>query len=161
MGKNLTETLLGAVVIFTACFFIYLSYSSGNISSDKEGYSVIAKFREVGTLSIGSDVRIGGIKIGTVTDQNIDKETFRAAIELSLQDDIEIPRDSSASIVSDGLLGGKYVSLEPGADERPLKDGDEIQFTQDSVSLESLIAKFAFGSVNGGGNKPSSNDSGL
>lgn len=147
MGRNVVETLMGALVLFVAVSFILISYKSGNISADRAGYVIIAKFTQIGSLAIGSDVRVGGIKVGTVVDQSLDNDTFMAVVKLGIRDSVQLPKDSSAAIVSDGLLGSKYVAIEPGGDDRILKNDDEIKYTQDSVNLESLIGKFAFGGV--------------
>lgn len=147
MQKSIVETLMGAVVLIIAGFFVFISYESGNISSPQQGYEVVAKFREVGSLAIGSDVRVGGIKVGSVANQALDYQTYTANVTLHLRKGVLLPKDSSASIVSDGLLGSKYVSVEPGADEMMLVEGDVISYTQDAVNLEALLGKFAFGSV--------------
>ncbi len=148
MGRNIVETLMGAFVILVAIVFIFISYKSGNISTDSNSYKVTAKFRDVGSIAIGSDVRVGGVKIGSVYNQSLDKKTYMAILEFSLDNSVQLPKDSTAAIVGDGLLGGKYISLQPGGDEAFLKPGDEIKYTQDAVNIEQLIGKFAFGSVN-------------
>lgn len=150
MGRNVIETLMGAVVLFIAALFIFISYQSGNIAPDSGSYTITAKFREIGSLSIGSDVRVGGIKVGSVSSQYLDPKNYKAVIEMGINKDIKIPRDSSASVIGDGLLGGKYVAIEPGGDETYITSGGEIKYTQDSVSLEELIGKFAFGSLENG-----------
>ncbi|PIR39302.1 MAG: outer membrane lipid asymmetry maintenance protein MlaD [Alphaproteobacteria bacterium CG11_big_fil_rev_8_21_14_0_20_39_49] len=147
MGRNVIETLMGAVVLFIAASFIFISYKSGNISSDSGRYTVTAKFREIGSLSIGSDVRVGGIRVGSISNQYLDQNNFKAVVEMGINQDIKIPRDSSASVIGDGLLGGKYISIEPGGEEEYISSGGEIRYTQDSISLEELIGKFAFGSL--------------
>jgi len=150
MGRNVIETLMGAVVLFIAALFIFISYKSGNIAPDSGSYTITAKFREIGSLSIGSDVRVGGIKVGSVSSQYLDPKNYKAVIEMGINKDVKIPRDSSASVIGDGLLGGKYVAIEPGGDETYITTGGEIKYTQDSVSLEELIGKFAFGSLDDG-----------
>lgn len=147
MEKNAVETLIGAVVLLIAASFIFISYKSGNISTNVNGYKVIAKFHEVGSLSIGSDVRVGGIKVGAVSNQYLDNNTYSAIVEIDIKSDVKIPVDSTAAIVGDGLLGGKYLAITPGGDDVFLKSGEEIKYTQDAVNLESLLGKFAFGSV--------------
>lgn len=147
MGRNVVETLMGAVVLLVAASFVFISYKSGNVSSNSATYNITAKFREVGSLSIGSDVRVGGIKVGTISKQYLDPQNFKAVIEMSIYNNIKIPSDSTASVIGDGLLGGKYVAIAPGGDEANISQGGEIKFTQDSVSLEELIGKFAFGGV--------------
>ncbi len=147
MGRNVVETLMGAVVLLVAAVFLLISYRSGNINTSPDGYKVTAKFRQIGSLAVGSDVRVGGIKVGTVSAQSLDPKSYMAILELSVRNDIKLPTDSSAAIVGDGLMGGKYVAIEPGADESFLGNGGQVKFTQDSISIEELIGKFAFGSV--------------
>ena len=99
----------------------------------------------------GGDVRISGIKVGKVLGQELDPPTYRAQVTFSVRNGIELPADSSAAIVSSGLLGGKYLSLVPGGDDRLLKDGGEITLTQSSVNLEDLIGRYIFGGQAGRG----------
>lgn len=147
MGRHVIETILGAVVLIVAGIFVFISYKSGNVAQNTSGYRLRAEFHEIGNVSIGSDVRVGGIKIGSVVNQYLDNTTFKAVLELNIKNDIKLPDDSSAAIVSDGLLGGKYLSIEPGGSEVEFKEGDVIQYTQDAVNIEGLIGKFAFGGV--------------
>ncbi len=148
MGRNMIETLMGAVVLLVAAIFVYISYQSGNIATSAgSSYNVSATFQQTGGLSVGSDVRISGIKIGTIINQSLDRESYLARLTLNIKENIELPRDTSAAIVSEGLLGGKYVELVAGADNVMLQDGDIIQYTQDAVNIEQLIGKFAFGSA--------------
>lgn len=147
MKNNIVETLMGAVVLLVAGIFVMISYNSGNVNSPDDGYVVSAKFREIGTLSVGSDVRVGGIKVGSVSGQSLDPESYMAKVEISLNNSVKLPTDSSASIVSDGLLGGKYITIQPGADSKYMKDGSVISYTQDAINFESLIGKFAFGGI--------------
>lgn len=147
MGRSFVETIMGAVVLLVALTFLVISYKSGNISAGTGGYKVIAKFREIGSLSIGSDVRIGGIKVGTISKQTLDAANYKAIIELTIDSNVKIPKDSTVAIVGDGLMGGKYISIQPGGDENYVASGEELKFTQDSISIEELIGKFAFGSV--------------
>jgi len=154
MKRNLIETLMGAFVLFVAVGFGFFAYDSAGISTPN-GVEFIAKFDSIDGLKSGSDVRIGGVKVGVVLDQKLDSETFLAVVKLSVKDTIKIPKDSSASVVSDGLLGSKYVSISPGGDEKYLKTGGEIKYTQSSVNLETLIGKVMFsdGGVDGEGDK--------
>ncbi len=147
MNRNLLETLMGAFVFFIAVGFGFFAYKSSNIATPN-GYELIAKFDSIDGLANGGDVRIGGVKVGAVIEQTLDTETYMAIVKLSLSDTIKIPKDSSVSIVSSGLLGGKYVSITPGGDEEYLKNNGEIEYTQSSVNFESLIGKMMF---SGGG----------
>jgi len=147
MDKNIVETLMGALVLVVAGIFIAIAYKSGNFNTGESGYPITAKFEGVDGITIGSDVRIAGIKIGTVTGQTLDVNDYMAQMTLNIDDEVKIPLDSSAAIVSEGLLGSKYVSITPGAEEEFLKSGEEVEITQSSVNLEALLGKFGFGSA--------------
>lgn len=146
--KNGLETLTGFVVIGGAALFAFLSYNTGYFSSvdDAGSYQVKASFGDIGTLGTGADVRISGVKIGKVEQLSLNSDTYRAAITMRIDNDYTIPDDSSASIVGDGLLGGKYIQIIAGGSDDAVAAGGTIAYTQDAVSLESLIGKFAFGS---------------
>jgi phospholipid/cholesterol/gamma-HCH transport system substrate-binding protein len=140
MQRNSVETILGAVVLAVAGGFLAFAYKSADLKP-VQGYTVTAKFGSVDGLSTGSDVRIGGIKVGVVSSLDLDPESYQAVARLQLRDGVKLPTDSGATVASDGLLGGKYIALEPGADDAMLAAGEEISFTQSSVSIESLIGK--------------------
>lgn len=141
MQRNSVETILGAVVLAVAGGFLAFAYKTADLSP-VQGYMVTAKFSSVDGLATGSDVRIGGIKVGVVSRLDLDPESYQAIAHLQLRDGVKLPTDSGAVVASDGLLGGKYIALEPGAEDAMLKAGEEIAFTQSSVSIESLIGKF-------------------
>jgi phospholipid/cholesterol/gamma-HCH transport system substrate-binding protein len=143
MSRNLLETLLGAVVLIVAVGFLAFAYSSSQIREDG-GYELTARFDKVDGLEPGSDVRISGIKVGTVLDQTLDPETYRAKVRFSLRADVRVPADTSAAVVSNGLLGGKYLALVPGGDVEMLEAGDEVTLTQSAVNLEDLIGHMIF-----------------
>lgn len=147
MQKNIVETLIGAVVLVVAVIFLAFAYRSSNVGT-VDGYSITAKFDNASGVALGSDVRIGGIKIGVVSDLGLDKDTYQALVTMQIRKTTQLPKDSSASIVGDGLLGGKYVQLTPGGDDAMLKAGDVISYTQSAVNLEEMIGKFVF---SGGG----------
>ena len=150
MGKTLLETLIGAVVLVVAIAFITMAYTRSDVKTVK-GYTALAQFTAIDGLNVGDDVRISGIKVGSVTDQTLDYDYFRAIVHMSIDPAIELPEDTTAAVVSEGLLGGKYVALEPGDDEL-ITDSGEITLTQSSVNLESLLGKFIYsGSSSGGG----------
>jgi phospholipid/cholesterol/gamma-HCH transport system substrate-binding protein len=144
MGKNIFETLVGAVVLAVAVSFIFIAYSGGRVKN-VDGYMLTAKFDRVDGLNIGSDVRVSGLKVGKVLDQTINPKTFQAVITFAVAEEIKLPKDSSAEIIGDGLLGSKYLALVPGGSQAIFKDGDEIAHTQSAISIESLIAKVMFG----------------
>jgi len=154
MNRNVIETIMGAVVLIIAVAFLVFAYSSANTGA-VEGYQVTAKFNNVGDLKRGSDVRISGIKVGTVVDTNLDPQTFLALVHLSIGDNVKLPTDTAARILSDGLLGGTYLALEPGAEDKMLGPGGQITVTQDAVNIADLLGRFVFGGVQKqGGEKP-------
>jgi len=148
MTRNFLETILGAVVLAVAIAFFWYAYQSNN-SGGNDGYDLLAQFDRVDGLDNGADVRIGGIKVGSVTNQVLDPASYRAQISFTVQDNVELPLDTSAAIMSDGLLGGKYLSLEPGGDIDMLEAGDEITLTQSSVRLEDLIGQLIYSGGSG------------
>jgi len=144
-GRNWAEILTGAVILLvTATFLVFAIGQSGRSIGGTGGITLNAKFDRIDGLTPGADVRIGGVKVGSVLDQRIDPQTYLAVLRLQVQDGIGVPEDSSAEITSESLLGGKYVALVPGGSERMLKDGGEIGITQSAVSLESLLGRFIF-----------------
>ncbi len=146
MGNNIVETLIGAVVLVIAVFFVIFAYTSTGVGPTT-GYELSARFTRVDGLSVGSDVRMSGIKVGTVVEQSLDRETFDALVIFNVKDDVKVPDDTAVKITSDGLLGDSYVSLEPGGSDTFLAAGDELTFTQGAVNLMDLIAQAVFGSA--------------
>ena len=147
MQKNVIETIMGAVVLLVAVFFLSFAYRNSSVRVD-DGYVVSGRFSNAAGITLGSDVRVGGIKVGVVTDMKLDPQSYEAIIFMQVGHTTKMPKDSSAAIVSSGLLGEKYIQLTPGGDEAMLADGGKIEFTQSSVNLEELIGKFVF---SGGG----------
>lgn len=145
-GKNYFEIIVGTFVLLSAVVFISTSLSKAKISSNGNYYFLIAKFDDVSGISAGSDVKISGIKIGTVQEQFLDEKSYRAALKIGVEKTVKLPIDSSAKIVSEGLLGTKFVEIQVGSDDELLKNNDEIEFTQSSVNLESLLGRFIFSS---------------
>ncbi len=143
MKRSVIETILGAVVLFVAVFFLVFSYNTANVKQ-VSGYSVVADFSNIGGLSVGDDVQVSGVKVGSVTGVDIDPETYLARVSLSVDPKYKLPLDTAAIISSQSLLGGKYLSLEPGADEDYLEDGDRIEYTQAPQNLEQLLGQFIF-----------------
>lgn len=146
MKINLLEVAMGAVVLVVCAFFVIFAYSTSQIQPS-QGYEVVAKFDRIDGLLRGSDVRLSGVKVGTIKDIHLDPETYLAVVHITLAPEVKLPKDSSAEIVSDGLLGGKFLALIPGGDDELISSGGEITHTQAAVSLESLIGKFIFNST--------------
>lgn len=143
MNKRPVETIMGIVVIVIAALFLFFAYRVSDLQVVK-GYTVSAHFLKVGGLTIGSDVRLNGIKVGTVISQKLNPEDYVAEIKMSLASDLRLPKDSSAIIASDGLMGNKFIKLEPGKDSEILKDGDEISNTKDFKTLEDMVGEIIF-----------------
>jgi phospholipid/cholesterol/gamma-HCH transport system substrate-binding protein len=143
--SNYFEIIVGTFVLFCAAFFFFDSFKNAKVGTIS-GYHLIAKFEDAGGIASGSDVKISGVKIGTVEGQLLDEKDFRAVLRMNIGNNIKLPSDSSVKIASEGLLGGKFLSITPGGDEENLKDGDEITFTQSSVNFEDLLGKFIFNS---------------
>jgi len=150
MSRSLVETVLGAVVLVVALGFLVYAYTTSDVA-DPGGYRVEAAFSSIGGVRTGSDVRVAGIKVGEVVRSELNPQTYEAVLELSIASDVELPFDSSARIASEGLLGGQFVELQPGAEMDMLQPGDAITFTQSAISLEDLIGRFVFSGDDGGG----------
>lgn len=143
MGNNIVETLMGAIVLVIAGSFLYFAFNNANMSTNG-GKVYIAKFDKVDGLAVGSDVKISGIKVGTITDQYLDKDTFFAVVKISIDPTIKLSESTFAKITSEGLLGGNYLVLDPGfEDDGLLEEGDEITNTQGAVDFLNLLDKFA------------------
>jgi phospholipid/cholesterol/gamma-HCH transport system substrate-binding protein len=144
MGRNLVETLMGAVVLAVAALFLVFAYSRADVG-EVRGYTLSAKFDRVDGVKPGADVRVSGIKVGSVLSEKLDTQSYLAEIRLSIDPSVKLPKDSAAKILLSGLLGDTYISLSPGGDDQMLKDGDEIQYTQGSVDIISLVGQAVFG----------------
>lgn len=143
MKKRPVETIMGLVVLLIAGLFLYFAYSVSDLQVVK-GYGLTARFLKVGGLNVGADVMINGIKIGTVVGQQLDNENYDAEIKLSIAPNVKLPKDSSAMISSNGLMGNKFIKIEPGKSEELLKDGDEIVHTKDFKTLEDMVGEVIF-----------------
>ena len=154
MKQNLMETAVGALVIAIALGFFIFMYSTTGVGKGSGGYHLTAKFKNVEGINIGSDVRMSGIKIGSVTNQALDNNTFDAILTFAIDPTIKLPDDSTAKITSEGLLGGKFIALEPGGSETILADGGTITYTQGAIDLWSMVSDYMFsgkkGSESGG-----------
>lgn len=149
MSQNVTEVLVGAAVLAAAIGFAVYAGQTTGLSKSTAGYELKASFRSLEGVQVGTDVRLAGVKIGTVTGVVLNPQTYRADTQFSVIDGIEIPDDSAVIIASEGLLGGNFVEINPGGSPFNFAPGDEVEDTQGAVSLISLLLKFVSGS--GGG----------
>lgn len=141
MRNNLLEALMGAIVLTVAAIFLGFAYTTSQTSAVK-GYYLQASFNRIDGLNLGGDVKLSGVKVGTITKIDIDPQSYQAIVTFSLRSNLLIPDDSSAEITSESLLGGKYLALVPGGSEVYLTEGQSIENTQSSLSFEGLISKF-------------------
>jgi phospholipid/cholesterol/gamma-HCH transport system substrate-binding protein len=147
MQKNILETLMGAIVLVVAGAFLFFAYQGSQMRVE-DGYNVSAHFNNASGVSLGTDVRFGGIKVGVVSNLGLDPKTYEAIITMTIRRETQLPKDTGAAIVSNGLLGEKFIQLNPGSDDKMLADGGKIEFTQSAINLEEMIGKFMF---SGGG----------
>jgi len=145
MHNSLVETLIGAVVIAVAVLFLVFAYTGSGVGAVASGYDVTARFDRADGVNVGTDVRLSGIKVGTVSKLGLDPKTFNAVTTLTITGNVKLPDDSSVRITSDGLLGNQYLSIEPGGSMQMIKPGGQIENTQGSIDLIGLLGKFAFG----------------
>jgi phospholipid/cholesterol/gamma-HCH transport system substrate-binding protein len=127
------------VLAVAGAFFVYAA-KTADVNTGGS-YELIAKFRKADGLSVGGDVRVSGVKVGSVRDVRLDPKTYQALVVMSVRDGVEMPEDSSAIVATDGLLGGAHITIQPGGAEEMLAAGDEFQVTQGSVSILDLVGK--------------------
>ncbi len=155
MRRSPVETLIGSLVIAVAVLFFVFAYKTAQVET-VEGYTVSASFDRIDGIYPGSDVRLSGIKIGTVVEHHIDPENYLAVVRMSIDSKIKLPADSSLSITADGLLGNRYLAMSPGGAEETLPDGGQIEITQGAIDLTSLLGQLIFsqtGNEGGGATK--------
>lgn len=143
MKRSVVETILGALVLGVAALFLTFSYKTADVGG-VDGFELTADFSATGGLGIGDDVVVSGVKIGRVTEIELMRDSYLARVHMDVDPDIELPTDTAALISSESLMGGKYLALDPGADEEIIEPGGHIQFTQAPQNLEQLLGQFIF-----------------
>jgi phospholipid/cholesterol/gamma-HCH transport system substrate-binding protein len=153
MNRTVVETLMGAIVLVIAGVFLVFAYSSAQIRTIS-GYEVTAKFNHAEGIHDGGDVRINGIKVGTILSATLDPKSFQAIVRMSIDNAIKLPGDTVATITSSSLLGDNFLALVTGSDdEHPIQANGTIARTQSPASIMDLISQFAY-SMSSGGSKP-------
>ena len=142
--NNVAETIIGTLVLAVAAAFAWYVYATTDIARGHSGYVVKAVFDNASGVNIGTDVRLAGIKVGSVVGQTLDQENYQAIIAMTIERGVKLPEDTSAKITTDGLLGDKYIALDPGGAEEMLKDGDVLENTQSSIDLWALVNEYLF-----------------
>lgn len=140
--ENGAEALVGLLVVLLAAWFVLFALQRTGGRGGGDTIRVTALFPNAVGVSPGTDVRVAGLKVGSVAEQKLDPQSFQVAMTIALDPSIKLPSDSSAAITSEGLLGGTYVALVPGGSETPLKSGDTIIDTQGSLDMMGLIGQF-------------------
>jgi phospholipid/cholesterol/gamma-HCH transport system substrate-binding protein len=146
MSKKNIETLVGLFVVLGIAAFVFLALKAANLASfsAKQSYEITARFDNIGGLKVRAPVRTAGVTVGRVRAITLDSKTYQGVVHLDIDTGYEYPTDSSAKILTSGLLGDQYVGLEPGGDAKNLGPGDTIKLTQSAVVLESLISQFLY-----------------
>jgi len=141
------EVALGAVVMAAAVVFVVFALrATGTVLSDTQGYALHASFRSAEGVRPGTEVRLAGVKIGTVTELSLNPQDFRAQLTIAVNRGIELPADSTIQVASEGILGGTFVEILPGGELENLQPGDTFQDTQSAVSLITLLLRAFTGS---------------
>jgi phospholipid/cholesterol/gamma-HCH transport system substrate-binding protein len=142
LRENIGEALVGLFVILFAIWFVWFAWGATGGGAKAGAIHVTALFPNSTGINVGSDVRVAGMKVGTVTQQNLDPQSFQVKATLALDPAVKLPADSSAAITSEGFLGATFVSLIPGGETVSLKDGDTIADTQGAMDLMSMVGQF-------------------
>ncbi|MET0382738.1 MAG: outer membrane lipid asymmetry maintenance protein MlaD [Burkholderiaceae bacterium] len=156
MAKKSTETLVGVFVLLGILGLIFLALKTANLGnfSSARSYQVRARFDNIGGLKKNAPVRSAGVSVGHVVSITLDKNTYQGLVLMDIKEGIDFPVDSSAKILTAGLLGDQYVGIEPGSDDKNLKSGDLIRQTQSAVVLENLIGQLIFNKAADAGTSP-------
>ena len=150
--KNTTvETAIGALVILIAAGFFAFAYTTSGKSSTTSGYRLTAEFDNVAGVNTGTDVRLAGIKVGTVVSQSLNPDNYLAVLTMAIDPKVKLTDDTTAKVTSEGLLGSNFIALDPGGSETILADGGKITNTQGSVDIWTLISTAMFDRGKGGG----------
>ena len=134
MHRNIIETVMGGVVLLVALFFVVFAFTSAG-SGTVSGYEVTARFDNAAGLTPGTDVRLSGVKVGSVIEQKLDLESFSAVVVMSIQNDLKLPTDTSARVLPDGLLGSNFIELQPGGELENIANGGAIEYTQGAINI--------------------------
>ena len=153
MGKKGIETMVGVFVLLGMAGLVFLALKAANLGSFSGGdtYTLMAKFDNIGGLKVRAPVRSAGVTVGRVASITLDAKTYQGVVRLEMERSVQFPADSSARILTSGLLGDQYVGLEAGAEEKVFVAGDTIKSTQSAVVLESLISQFLFSKADDAG----------
>lgn len=150
LKDNLIEAIIGLIVVVLAVLFVGYAWARTGAGTGQDGVTLVARFANIGGVTLGTDVKVAGVRVGKVAALELDPTSYQAVLKLSVDRGLKLPIDSSAAISSEGLLGGNYIALTPGGDSSLLKDGEEIVETSGAPDLMSLIGSV----VNRSGGEP-------
>ena len=137
ISRDVSEVLVGAVALVGFAAFVAFAFTVNQRAIT--GYSLVARYNHIDGLALHADVRLAGIRIGEVVGETLDPATDQAVVTMTIENGVEIPDDSAAIVATEGLLGSKFIKIDPGGDERSLKPGQSFDYVQDSVDLEHLL----------------------
>lgn len=154
MGRKGIETLVGLFVMVGILAVVFLALKAANLTSFTTGktYALSAKFDNIGGLKVRAPVKSAGVTVGRVVAIVLDPQSFQGLVTLEIDQRLQFPADTSAKILTSGLLGDQYIGLEPGGSDKNLADGGQIRMTQSAVVLENLIGQFLYNRAAEGGN---------
>ena len=144
MKERVIETVVGFIVICVAIFSFMFFYKISDSGEDGEGYFLNAYFQNIEGVAEGNDVKLSGIKIGYIDNVTLENGTYFAVARIKIKKGIDIPSDSRAIVSTSGLLGGKYIRINPGSADDNLKENGKFKFTQSSINIEDLISKLMY-----------------
>lgn len=153
MKQGAFETFLGIIILLGAATFLLYAYKISGVSDTGAHYKVTANFDNIEGINKGTDIKISGIKIGEVAEIFLEPDSYDATVILLLNKDVALPIDSRAQIVTSGLIGNKYIAIEPGTDEQYLKDNDKVIYTKSAMNIENLINKLVYSFTSNSGKK--------
>jgi phospholipid/cholesterol/gamma-HCH transport system substrate-binding protein len=154
LRENGGEAVVGLLVVLFAAFFITFAWAKTGGGAKAGAIKINAIFPNAGGVNVGTDVKVAGLKVGTVVGQKLDPQSYQVAVTLALDPTVKLPADSSAAITSEGLLGSTFIALNPGGAAAPLKDGDTITDTQGAMDLMALVGQFINKGGSSGGSTP-------
>ena len=147
MKRNYLETFIGSIVIIVAIIFSVVLFKVSNKKLNKETYKLSAVFDNIEGVSVGTKVKIGGVEIGSVIKQKL-TDNYRIKLVMEIDNNVKIPDDSTITISTSGILGGKYLKVQIGGSDELLKDNDEFEYTQSTMDLEDILSRFLLNKQN-------------
>jgi len=155
MGRKGIETLVGVFVLLGLIAVVFLALKAANLASFSTGptYAITARFDNIGGLKVRAPVKSAGVTVGRVTGIALDPQSYQGRVTMELDAGVKFPADTSAKILTSGLLGDQYIGLEPGGSDKSLEGGSQIRMTQSAVVLENLIGQFLYNRAAEGGDK--------